>query len=1455
MNDDNISNSSLDDPFSGAAAARQANSYFEKFERFDCQEILTQTATNWILSTDEFKLQTEPPSGLITTMPALSNQDCLLLFPENKDVPPIDIREFHQVIRELTMGIYVLNQLPCISLEANFDQSTSCQLPPAYYDTRVGQILINVDYMMKCLWHGAYFPKEKRTKFSERWRTNLDVNSNGRPETKKSLLTEFTSSGMLDITSDPVFSTIYDKLPKEQPGDTEMAEERRFFMSNVESLSMQLTAFQKSVQQYNNLFVVDSDWIVTSLVKLTEDKLDHQTYERLNAKLQVHEMIIREHLTNKQEVARQLEMLKLISFLVPLLVSMKRKMKIPDLTKIMQPMTGDETKTERELPPLILGPDFKCTNFHISSHHYFHLHGGILIDYDTDNPIPPTQEVQDRHEELYRVAKGGLGEVMDPDCPIKETYPAPIVTCNGKNFYALVVDFETFYSSAPQKPKWVEAWFAEMQRLKPKRLPITDIHTYETFKKYFGYKKATKYKNIPTGLKGAAIRGFASVFHSLSRKCPPARLSKQDEIGLSLIHHAAMYNRVNILALLIMQSMDINVRRNNNVNSTGPTPLHLASRCGALDAVSCLIGNFANVLVTDTDGWAPIHYAAYYDQELVIKMLIRKHETLLELQTKNDLKSTPILLAASSGALASLRCLINLGANVTRQDDAGSSVIQLAALRFHTNILEFFIKWNREEVKVWDSLVGMLRDTSYRKKDSAVKCLEVMSTSDPDHWSSILKADGIPALVDLLRLDSEEIQSVAASVLCNISEHDPVRRALGKANAASILIQLLGSPVDDIQSRAAIVLSDLACVDDNQSAIADQGGIPPLVNLLDSELEDVLVNTVNAIRVMCTNNHANQIAVADNSGIEPLVEFLTVNSDILQAASAAAIAAVAEGNRENQDVIIDEGAAKPLVDLIKGRNVTVQVKAASALLSLAENNPRSQRAFLDLDGPKALNKLLKIWSMEVKEQGACALWALAGDTHPQQKDIAERIGITTLIEILMLKSEKLQYVGCQAIVALGKENLENQTKICDSGGIQPLVRLLRAQKTSETVLMTVVRTLGIMCVGLAHGSNKHTQNKIAEEKAISTFVHLLNEPPSQEIQVEVACTLASVVLNNASNQSRLREETGFTYKKMLHLLTSKNEEIRLKAGMALAVFAFNNTSQQYAIREAGGVEYRCFQHFLESENEYYQCQAAFQIVVLARVIIDMDQVNLSAKGVTVIVNNLSSEKEKVVLLAASLISSLAHTRAGIPDAMITCGAIDALVEKLKSENSQVRAGCAIALGYLSYNKTAARMLMVYCRNTPGMYERLMDNVTKDAKIAPEFIDDFKRQQIIGLPCLSLEKHGGPPAVPPKKDVGKRPYTSVSLHSRKSPHPNYKATSLADRAKSAPALAHRGKSAASTNSGPKMLEVTDLMGFGKKEKGLEVKALDNGKMQVKRRNQVQMEKATAFKSQLSAWSKK
>ena len=51
------------------------------------------------------------------------------------------------------------------------------------------------------------------------------------------------------------------------------------------------------------------------------------------------------------------------------------------------------------------------------------------------------------------------------------------------------------------------------------------------------------------------------------------------------------------------------------------------------------------------------------------------------------------------------------------------------------------------------------------------------------------------------------------------------------------------------------------------------------------------------------------------------------------------------------------------------------------------------------------------------------------------------------------------------MVAMGREDIESQNKIVEQGGIQPLVRLLRSQKTSQRVLLTVIKVLGTLCLG------------------------------------------------------------------------------------------------------------------------------------------------------------------------------------------------------------------------------------------------------------------------------------------------------------------------------------------------------------------------------------------------------
>lgn len=66
-------------------------------------------------------------------------------------------------------------------------------------------------------------------------------------------------------------------------------------------------------------------------------------------------------------------------------------------------------------------------------------------------------------------------------------------------------------------------------------------------------------------------------------------------------------------------------------------------------------------------------------------------------------------------------------------------------------------------------------------------------------------------------------------------------------------------------------------------------------------------------------------------------------------------------------------------------------------------------------------------------------------------------------------------------------------------------------------------------------------------------------------------------------------------------------------------------------------------------------------------------------------------------------------------------------------DGQVRNAAAVSLGYLTFNKTAARTLFSTCRNTPGLFNKLIENIGVDPRISQQFVKEFERAKMIGLP--------------------------------------------------------------------------------------------------------------------------
>ncbi|XP_038645098.1 ankyrin and armadillo repeat-containing protein isoform X1 [Scyliorhinus canicula] len=1357
------------------ATKMTASAILGKYNLNDLQELLTVASCNWLQSADEFRFPVEYPTGLSSQMKDFSNSNAVILAPVVPDAP-LNYKDVHQILRELVLGIYILNQVPTIYLDGNYDCSTTCHLSPAYHDTLIGQILINVDYTMKALWHGVYMPTEKRKRFSEIWPSFLDVDIGETSKTEEDILSEFIKAGLIDIATDPDFEEIYTADVYFDPSyDPNSCLELQLFMQYVNDFLLQMNPHITSIKQQKHLFMYDSAYTISNAVRLTEEEIDLVAYQRLQQRLILQQKLVEKYLERKAEVHRNISYLKLIAFLVPFLIALKGKKKVPSLARLLPPISDEKLKTERELPPHLLGQNFKCKHFVYRKNDYFHLHGGIEFDIGTPALEDVPAHIKAAFNDIQTQAMNYLKQLFKPDMLLRGQHTIPIMKFEGQSYYVIAIEVESLLQTF-QKVQWWRPLNEAIPLLKSDKLPLNGAQMYEQLMKKFGQKKAVKCKDVSTGLISATKSGLAAVFYTFCQQNPISQLGVVDEAGYSLVHHAAIHNHVSIVCQLTTVHLKINKHRSDNFQNLGPNSLHMAAKCGSLGVLTCLLALRADHTRVDERGWTAMHFAAFYDNVSCIRALYRKDPKFLELETSAEYHSTPLLLAAMAGAFDALQYLLSLGANLTKIDSERNNIVHLSALYSHTEILKYLIEQNIPELHVWKLLKEMMRSNEYKKQEMGVRSLEVLCVVKKHYWKAINSSGSIPALINLLRSKHETLQCISAAVLCNLSTYLPVCYSIITYDIIPVLIGLLHSQQPELQSRCAVILYDIAQIEDNASQIASLGAIPPLVKILNSEVEDVLVNVLKCIRILCSNNPVNQTLVANEGAIPLLVELLSVTSKVLQGDAAVALAEVAREHKRNQDAIVAEGAVIPLIRILSGRKIRMQLKAITAVEVLADKNAAIQKEFLKMSADKHILKLVKVFEIEIREQAATAFWALAGQTLTQRKKMAKEIGYSLVIDLLLSSSDKMHNVACQALIALSECNKEQQDKICAKNGISPLVRLLRSSKISLRTMLSAITALGTMCVGVAHVNNPISQHKITDEGGMDVLLYLLFTAHSLQVEVEVLHSLACIVLGNNELQNVLMKRKGFTYKIVLNHLKCLDKDICLRAASALALFVFNNPKQEHMIREAGGIQMSVFQNLLQSSKEVTQANAAFQMIMLAKVIVDKDDVTLSATGIMVLVNLLKSGKSTTVIVVGQMLSSLTQTRAGISDAIITMGAVEHLCPQLYSEGEQVRDSCATALGYLSFNPTGHRRLLVECRNQPELYELLINNICNDGKISKEFTDEFEVQRSVGLPSERLD-------LSKSKLTVVRPDKKARLKTASCPHEQKKMMAL--RSKSAP----------------------------------------------------------------------
>lgn len=751
--------------------------------------------------------------------------------------------------------------------------------------------------------------------------------------------------------------------------------------------------------------------------------------------------------------------------------------------------------------------------------------------------------------------------------------------------------------------------------------------------------------------------------------------------------------------------------------------------------------NIVNMDEFDENGWAHVHHAAYNGYYKSVSRFIKSREDQLELETQDGQQLTPFLLACMNGHVETVQLLAEeFHANLKAKDRKLFGAVELAALKGHIGVLEYLLKLNNPDLEVWKNLIRGL-SMSDLETSCANALVELTTEENSGYLESFLNAGGVQAVLGLLKnsLSSEESKVFALSVLLNLVRHDAGKEQLSRNRAVPPIILQLKETPRALYLPATRLLEALAYSEENKEDTVSNGGIDSLVQLLQyTDDEEVVDSALSTLRSLSNSNSEIQTSVGSNKDIwKCLVSLLSgVKNKHVLAAVAKTVSSIVKGHTANQNAFVAENGVQPLMELMRMRSRECQFAAVEGVHALAEDNEGNQRIVTEHGCAMMLMRLLKrSRATDLRTLTAGALWAIAGEKNAQRRSISAEIGINVLIEFLSENlPQSLHFIGSEALGVLAKGVRNKRDEIAKANGVMPLVRLLGKSNTPAYIILSVLRTLRALCLCLGFRPHVQNQDAVTKEGGLKFLIRYMVQARQDIIKVEAAYTLGCVCLSNTANMKAALDHKDFSFIHILRQLYDDDEEVHLLAGAALAVFAYNNVANQRNIAMSGGVRYHAFVPFLESKNERQATYAAFQVVVLSRIIPDEDQSLTSATGIKLLVSFLDSTTEDIQADAANFIGGLAHTRAGIPGAIISIGTIPLLGKLLTSQYETVQAAAAVALGYLSYDSIGERQLLSVCRHDPFLYEVIQFHAGK-VKLSPQFVERWQHCKRIGLPPI------------------------------------------------------------------------------------------------------------------------
>ena len=621
------------------------------------------------------------------------------------------------------------------------------------------------------------------------------------------------------------------------------------------------------------------------------------------------------------------------------------------------------------------------------------------------------------------------------------------------------------------------------------------------------------------------------------------------------------------------------------------------------------------------DGFASIHRAAARNHHTRVKKFLIADPSSKEVQTRDNLKLTPLLVAATYGSTKSFQTLLKMGADTEAKTATFLSSVQCAASRRHTNLVLSLI--NHETVDIFQEIFGYLATLPRIKElHNTMKVLDVTLgvavSRDPEDKKSqryqdrIKRAGGVQVIAGVLEACTRSRAMVTSigPLGTQIIEKMAACRSLGKEITDSSIPQ---SMVYMMQTNDECLLSTLQTMPLLAKTQADgcnvfiELGTPRII------MEAIKKQTNEGHRELameCMYLCAKKRKLAQiyyKQGI--LQEFavlmqtpglsLTILILVLKS-----LELMARSGEEVQAAIVEQGILQILFEKLHYRNMKITAQVISLLKILCSQRDHV-KDILKVSGC-TLNRLISVAKQSIRPdtqyQAVELLWMMAGDQDTEKRALASLLGPSCILRILVLSKGDLQLIAIAMLRLITPPVYGLQTEIIAMGGVVSLLKVIRL--ATSTILMDALKALENLSYDLAMRTNKATQRSVLETDGMQLLLRLHTKASNHGVKIQILCTLASVSMGNLRIKKSIIQDPNFSLIELIETVEKPevDEEVRMTAMKTICYLAYNSIEVQIDIRNAKKVPLEPLRKFLESRNKYTSTSAGFHLIVLTRVL-------------------------------------------------------------------------------------------------------------------------------------------------------------------------------------------------------------------------------------------------------------